>query len=70
MGPRGVVVSAASDPIPRSTLRIEQQRRVGALQAAKRILLGQPDYQTGNNIIEDPTHLLEVARWIDQGGST
>lgn len=53
-------MSDVQDVIPRSTMTTAQQRRIGALQAAKNVLQGN-----GYRAVEDVTNLLDVAQWIE-----
>lgn len=49
-----------SDPIPRSAMKPDQQRRIGALQAATS-LIGRPSRS------EHIDWLMRVSKWIEGG---
>lgn len=55
-------MSDVTDEIPRSTMTTAQQRRIGALQAAKTVL------RTGSYSSApppDPSTMLRLAKWIE-----
>lgn len=62
-------MSDVKDTIPRSTLTTEQQRRLGAVQAAKMVLYGQSYNVDANMVVGNMYKLRELANYIYAGDS-
>ncbi|WP_374457741.1 hypothetical protein [Nocardioides sp.] len=52
-------MSDVRDVIPRSTMTVAQQRRIGALQAAKAVL------QNPHAVVDNAHNLMRLAEWIE-----
>lgn len=59
-------MSDVHDLIPRSTLTTDQQRRLGSVQAAKRILYGSTNYSREQPVVHVDT-LIKLADYIAKG---
>lgn len=59
-------MSDVHDLIPRSTLTTEQQRRLGSVQAAKRIIYGSDNYSRERPVV-DVDVLVRLADYIAKG---